>query len=219
MPNEYDVAASPCLIDWMVFDLGNVVLHQTASMPEIAGRIGAPAGLPEASLRAAYDAPRRAYDRDSDAARYWAAVAAACGAPAPDAATVADLTAIDVAMWSDTDPDILALFGELAASDIRLAVLSNAPAAMGDHVRRQPWAWGFEKIVISGEIGVVKPDVAIYRHLLGELKTPAGRVAFTDDLAENIAGAAAVGIRALLFTGAESLRVALKGLGVQLGAG
>lgn len=218
MPNAYDDIPPESLIDWMVFDLGNVILHQTASLPELARRIGAPADLTEASFRTAYNAPRRDYDQHSDAACYWAAVAAACGAPAPDATTIADLTALDVALWSRTDPDMLGLLTDLLAAGVRLAVLSNAPTAMGDHVRNQPWARPFEKIVISGEIGLLKPDVAIYRYLLDELGAPASRVAFADDLAENIAGAQTTGIQSMLFTGLAPLREGLAALGVRLGA-
>jgi FMN phosphatase YigB (HAD superfamily) len=45
------------------------------------------------------------------------------------------------------------------------------------------------------------------------LASPAGRVAFTDDLAENIAGADAAGIRGIRFRGVAALRSALRGLG------
>lgn len=234
MPHPYDPAANgadpagittpdaapdqarPEMIEWMVFDLGNVVLHQTDALPEIARRIGADPALAPAAFRDAYNAPRRDYDRHSDPARYWAAVAAAAGAPAPDPDTVADLTDLDIALWSRTDPSVLDLFGELRGVGLRLAVLSNAPVAMGDYVRRQPWARPFERIVISGEIGLIKPEPAIYRRLLRDLAAPADRVAFADDLADNIAGACAAGIRGVVFRGAGPLRAALSALGVPL---
>lgn len=200
-------------IDWMVFDLGNVVLYQTEGLPELARRIGAAPTVTPAAFRDAYNASRRAYDLHSDPARYWTTVAAASGAPVPDADTIAELTAMDVTIWSRTEPEILELFGELRDGGIRLAVLSNAPTAMGDYVRRQPWAHLFERIVISGEIGLIKPDAAIYEYLLRDLAAPAGRVAFADDLTENIAGAFAAGIRGIVFRGAGALRSALTDLG------
>jgi putative hydrolase of the HAD superfamily len=210
---------SAALIEWMVFDLGNVVLYQTDSLADIARRIGASPALTPAAFRDAYNAPRRDYDLRSDPARYWAAVAATSGAPIPDAATVEDLTALDVEMWSGTEPEILAMFGDLRSAGLRLAVLSNAPVAMGDFVRRQPWARLFERIVISGEIGHIKPDAAIYDYLLRALDAPADKVAFTDDLAENIAGARARGIRGIEFHGAAPLRSQLAALGVPIERG
>lgn len=203
-------------IEWVVFDLGNVVLYQTDGLPGLARRLGAAATITPAAFRNAYNAPRRDYDLHSDPARYWAAVAAASGAPEPDAAAAAELTAMDVEIWSRTEPAILKLFGELRGTGVRLAVLSNAPVSMGEYVRRQEWARLFDRIVISGEIGLIKPDAAIFAHLLRDLAAPAGRVAFTDDLPENVAGARAAGIRGIQFHGAGPLRSALAELGVAL---
>lgn len=218
VPPTYDEiprrSHSETLIDWMVFDLGNVVLHQRDMFPAIAKRIGADPALPTTDFRAAYDAPRHDYDLHSDPELYWSAVASSCGAPPPDATAVAELTDLDVELWSQTDPAILDLFAELRSAGIRLAVLSNAPVALGEFVRRQSWSALFEKIVISGEIGHVKPDPAIYRYLLGELGAPGPRVAFTDDLSQNIASANEAGIRGLLYRGEHELRTDLAGLGV-----
>ena len=158
-------------IEWMVFDLGNVVLYQTDGLPSLARRMGAAAAMTPAAFRDAYNAPRRDYDLHSDPVRY---------------------------------------------TGIRLAVLSNAPVSMGEYVRRQQWARLFDRIVISGEIGLIKPDAAIFAHLLRDLAAPADRVAFTDDLPENIAGAEAAGIRGIVFRGAGPLRSALAALGVPL---
>lgn len=201
----------------MVFDLGNVVLYQNDALPELARRIGADPALPPEAFRAAYNAPRDEYDLHSDANRYWGAVAARSGAAAPSAKLVAELTDIDVTLWSRTNPEIIDMFGALRDARVRLAVLSNAPIAMGQHVRRQPWAQLFERIVISGEIGLIKPDAAIYRYLLGELAAPAERVAFADDLTANIDGANAAGIRGILFHGPAALRARLVELEVPLG--
>lgn len=203
-------------IEWMVFDLGNVVLYQTDGLPSLARHMGAAAAMTPAAFRDAYNAPRRDYDLHSDPVRYWSAVAAASGAPEPDSAAAAELTAMDVQIWSRTEPAIIDLFGELRGTGIRLAVLSNAPVSMGEYVRRQQWARLFDRIVISGEIGLIKPDAAIFAHLLRDLAAPADRVAFTDDLPENIAGAEAAGIRGIVFRGAGPLRSALAALGVPL---
>lgn len=211
MPISAD-ASPDRAIDWVVFDLGGVVFRWTDALGRLAERIGAASAAEE--FRAAYSAPRSAYDRDSDAAAYWAAVAQGSGAPAPTAEDVAALTALDIEGWSHSDPEMLALIDDLHHAGVRLAVLSNAPATMGDHVRSRPWASAFDVIIMSGEIGLMKPDEEIYRYLLGTLAVPADRVAFTDDLAANIAGAAATGIRALHFTGVPTLRADLVALGV-----
>jgi HAD superfamily hydrolase (TIGR01509 family) len=59
-----------------------------------------------------------------------------------------------------------------------------------------------------------KPEPAIYRRALDILGRPAERILFIDDRAENVAGAAAAGIKAIRFEGVEALRCELTNLGV-----
>ena len=63
-------------------------------------------------------------------------------------------------------------------------------------------------------MGIRKPDPSIYRHALGILGKPADRTLFIDDRLENVAAAAALGIKAIRFTGAEALRRDLQALEV-----
>jgi putative hydrolase of the HAD superfamily len=63
-------------------------------------------------------------------------------------------------------------------------------------------------------MGLRKPDPTIYRRVLGILGKPAERSLFIDDRLENVAAAAAVGMKALRFTGADALRRDLQALEV-----
>jgi putative hydrolase of the HAD superfamily len=63
-------------------------------------------------------------------------------------------------------------------------------------------------------MGVRKPDPAIYIRALGILGKPADRSLFIDDRLENVAAAAAAGMKAIRFTGADALRRDLKTLEV-----
>ena len=72
----------------------------------------------------------------------------------------------------------------------------------------------FRRIVVSGEERLVKPDPALYRLALDRFGLEAGRTVFVDDNADNVAGAAAVGLVALHFIGEPDLRRALEGLGL-----
>jgi putative hydrolase of the HAD superfamily len=63
-------------------------------------------------------------------------------------------------------------------------------------------------------MGIRKPDPKIYRRTLGILGRPAERSLFIDDRLENIAAAAAVGMKAIRFTGADALRRDLQALEV-----
>ena len=64
----------------------------------------------------------------------------------------------------------------------------------------------FDGIVVSGEIGLIKPDARIYQHLLERFGLEAADCVFIDDSAANVAGAEAVGITGLHFQSPEKLR-------------
>jgi len=79
---------------------------------------------------------------------------------------------------------------------------------------RFPFFDWFDGIVVSGEIGMVKPDARIYRHLLGRFGLSAEDCVFIDDSATNVAGAEAVGITGLHFRSPHKLRRELARLGL-----
>lgn len=209
-------AARASALDFMVFDLGGVIFTRSQALPELAARLGAPADITPGAFRAAYAAGRNDYDRDSDAAAYWTSVARLCGAPEPTDRDIRALTSLDFEGWSHADPDVIAIVDELHRTGVRLAVLSNAPKEMVCNVRSQSWGRLFEHVVMSGALGLLKPEPAIYEYLLDELRAPADRVAFTDDLVANVAGAAGMGIHGIHFTSAAALRGELARLGVPL---
>ena len=62
----------------------------------------------------------------------------------------------------------------------------------------------FHAVVISGDVGLHKPDEAIFRLGAERLGVPPEECVFVDDLRENCAGAEAVGMTAILHRGADS---------------
>jgi putative hydrolase of the HAD superfamily len=136
---------------------------------------------------------------------YWQAVGGQAGFEV-EAAQAAALTAGDVELWNTLDPQSVALVAELAASGRRLALLSNAPVAHGAAFRSREWAAPFKHFVISGDLGVAKPDAAIWQALLERLDAPAREVLFLDDRAVNVEAAREAGIQAFVWTGADDAR-------------
>jgi len=71
-------------------------------------------------------------------------------------------------------------------------------------------------VTVSGDVGLIKPDIAIYEtHAKSFGLNPAATI-FIDDSAPNVAGAKAAGWDAVLFTGADKLRADLTARGVRL---
>ncbi|WP_163506412.1 HAD family hydrolase [Fodinicola acaciae] len=101
------------------------------------------------------------------------------------------------------DDAMVQLVRDLRAAGLRTAMLSNSWA---NHYPEDLVAELFDLSVISGEVGLRKPDSAIFQLLLERLDTPAATVAFVDDIAHNVEGAAKLGISAVLHTDAASTR-------------
>jgi putative hydrolase of the HAD superfamily len=110
----------------------------------------------------------------------------------------------------------LCILEELAASDkCRIGSLNNE--ARETHEFRVA-TFGlrnlFKYTFASCYMGIRKPDPAIYLRTLGILGNKPERSLFIDDRLENIAAAAAVGMKAIRFTGADALRQDLESLEV-----
>ena len=194
---------------WVVFDFGQVIGLRTEAVPALAARLGAP--VPE--FEAAYWAHRAEYDLVGDDLAYWRAVLGPVGI-AVDGALATELTELDEAGWLRVDPGALALIVELFEAGVPLAILSNAPGSFGRAVSAQPWAKYFRTLLFSADLGVTKPDRAIYETLLDRIDAGAADCFFTDDRQANVDGAVAAGLRAERWQGADALRPFLVEFGV-----
>jgi putative hydrolase of the HAD superfamily len=194
---------------WVVFDFGQVIGLRTEAVPSLAARLGAP--LPE--FEAGYWAHRAEYDLVGDDLGFWRATLEPSGI-AVDAALAAELTELDEAGWLRVDPGALALIVELFEAGVPLAILSNAPGSFGRAVCAQPWAKYFRTLLFSADLGVTKPDRAIYETLLDRIDAVAADCFFTDDRQANVDGAIAAGLRAQRWQSASALRPHLVEFGV-----
>ncbi len=190
----------------LILDYGNVLTHaqDQAWMDTAARRLGADV----AAFRAAYWQHRPAYDADLTAAAYWGRVLAASrpGAGALDTEDLAWLIEADIASWSVYHDEVWALAAEFRRTGGRTAFLSNSGPEIMARVRaRWPLETWFDAVIISCEVGLSKPDPRIYELCLDRLGLPAPDTLFVDDRADNIEGAARVGLRTLQFEGPDAL--------------
>jgi glucose-1-phosphatase len=72
----------------------------------------------------------------------------------------------------------------------------------------------FREMYLSSTIGLLKPDAAAYDHVVRAIGSPAQRIVFFDDLADNIAGARAYGLTAVHVKSSEDVAQALAALGI-----
>ena len=97
---------------------------------------------------------------------------------------------------------MLDLVGDLRAAGVRTGMLTNNAKEMRPHWWPvADWPALFDDIVDSHEVGIRKPNPAIYALALARLGVSAERSVFLDDLAANVEGAAAVGLPAIQVLG------------------
>lgn len=72
----------------------------------------------------------------------------------------------------------------------------------------------FEGAVVSAEIGILKPDPAIFRHAVETYNLRAEETVFFDDVTANLQGARTIGMEARLFTTPSRCVADLKALGL-----
>jgi putative hydrolase of the HAD superfamily len=142
---------------------------------------------------------------------YWAAVGRDLGMEfAP--AQVQRLWAIDFRSWISVEPGSIDVLHDLHEGGTRTALLSNAGFDFGEPFRRAPFARYFERVFVSAELGMIKPDPEIYRHVARELGIEPAAMVFVDNKKVNVDGAVSVGATGHVFTGVAELRAFLASL-------
>lgn len=91
----------------------------------------------------------------------------------------------------DPHPPIARAVRLAKAAGIATALLSNS---WGNEYPREGWDEMFDAVVISGEVGLRKPEPAIYRLAAQRIGLDPEQCVFVDDLAPNVRGAVDVGM-------------------------
>jgi len=120
-------------------------------------------------------------------------------------------------MFSELAPDeaMLAALRAARAAGIRTGLISNSMGA--GRYDRDTFPELFDGVVISGEVGLHKPQPEIFRLGCERVGLEAEECVFVDDLRENCEGAEAVGMTAVLHRGAATTVPELERLlGVEL---
>ena len=111
-------------------------------------------------------------------------------------------------------PGTADLIRSVKEANNNLYVLSNMQFASIDYLQKKHDIWDlFDGIVISCHINKVKPERAIYEHLLEEHQLQAHETVFIDDMNENLTAAAKLGIRTIRFIDPDQCRQELQILG------
>jgi putative hydrolase of the HAD superfamily len=200
----------------VIFDYGRVL--STSEDPVAKEKMIALSGLDEATLFRSYWRFRHEYDLGQlNGITYWSRVAEDAGVSFSPK-QIEDLIETDVVMWTSLNEEMLAWVVALQEAGFPTAILSNMGAEMLCYMRQEfGWLSHFQHHTWSCELGIGKPDPAIYTHTCEKLGVRPEHTLFLDDKPENIEAAAQVGLQAVLFTSIEQLRLDLAERGLQEG--
>ena len=203
---------SPGSADALLFDLGRVVLDIDFSKA-IACWAGHAGCQPEAIIaRYVRDEAYRLHEMgkisDED---YFASLRSSLRIGISDAQFLEGWNAI----FAGEMPDIAELLPR-AARQMPLYAFSNTNHPHVTYFSKQyaDLLGHFRELYLSSSIGLRKPDAEAFDHVVAAIGVPAERIVFFDDLAENIEGARARGLKAVHVTSPRDVANALEALGI-----
>ena len=121
--------------------------------------------------------------------------------------------------WHETLPgaieDTVSILETLDAKEVPLYAITNFNGPkFRETQKRFDFLNRFRDIVVSGEVGMLKPDADIFEHFLARNKLAAADCVFIDDSRANVASAARLGFEAIHFESARQLRQVLEHRGL-----
>jgi 2-haloacid dehalogenase len=200
-------------IDHIVFDIGKVLIHYDPNLP--FSRI-----IPDAEERKWFfqNICTHDWNLEQDRGRTWEEAEALLIAEYPDREE--HIRAFRK-HWHEMVPHAydgsVALMLELIDKGHDVTMLTNFAADTFVEARRIfPFLNATRGVTVSGEIGLIKPDVTIYERHAKDFGLVPEKSIFIDDTMINVEGARAAGWKAVQFTDAETLRKDLIAYGVEI---
>jgi 2-haloacid dehalogenase len=200
-------------IDHIVFDIGKVLIHYDPDIP--FSRI-----IPDATERQWFfdNVCTHDWNIEQDRGRTWADAEALLIETHPDREEhIRAFRKHWHEMVSHSYDDSVAIMEGLIAEGRDVTMLTNfASDTFREAQVRFPFLTKPRGVTVSGDIGLIKPDIAIYEAHTESFGLNPATTIFIDDSAPNIEGAKRAGWDAVLFTGAEQLRADLAERGVRV---
>lgn len=160
-------------VDWVVFDLGETLVDESANWQRWADFLGLPHATFSVAITDAIAAGRQhtevfAQFRPDVAFEALQREKAAAGFP-----------------WNITDndlyPDALPTLQHLRAKGYRLAVMANQPIEALPFMQTLP----VDLVATSAEWGLVKPEPAFFQRVVATVGAEPGRIAYVGDRVDN----------------------------------
>ena len=190
------------------FDLGGVILRTEYQAPreQLAERLNM---TYEDINKIVFESEtaRKASLGEVSVDEHWRAVMRRLRLPASEAETIrAEFFAGDV-----IDRDLLNFIRSLRPR-YKTGVISNAWGDLRDYIVKHQFDDAFDTLIISAEIGMMKPQPEIYQLALKQARVEANEAAFVDDTPKNVEAANTLGMHGIVFRDPAQVEENLKAL-------
>lgn len=196
-------------VEAVVFDYGGVLVRTEDRRPR--NDLAACLGMTYDELSALiFDSQSaiQAMKGEITADAHWDAVQKSLGLPD------AEIEQVRTKFWAGDvlDENLVNLLRDLRPR-YSTVLLSNAWDDLRQMIE-EVWQIGdaFDRLVISAEIGLVKPDLEIFQWLISQLGIEPAKAVFVDDFLHNVEGARAAGLLAIHFQSADQVLGELQAL-------
>jgi 2-haloacid dehalogenase len=195
----------------IVFDIGKVLIHYDPDIP--FSRL-----IPDVDERRWFfdNVCTSAWNLEQDRGRTWEEAEALLIAEHPGhAENIRNFRR----HWHEMAPhayeDSVELLEGLIEEGRDVTLLTNwASDTFRESRKRFPFLEKPRGVTVSGDIGLIKPDRAIYDHHVASFGLDPAASLFIDDSQKNVDGAKAAGWQSVLFTDARTLKEDLERLGI-----
>jgi len=190
------------------FDLGGVIMRTEYQAPreQLAERLNM---TYEDISKIVFESEtsRQASLGEISVEEHWRAITRKLRLPAARAESVrTEFFAGDV-----IDRDLLTFIRSLRPR-IKIGAISNAWGDMRNYIIKNQFDDVFDELILSAEVGMMKPQPEIYQLALKQAQVQAQEAAFVDDTPRNVEAANALGLHGILFRDSAQVRENLKAL-------
>ncbi|MFH0954822.1 MAG: HAD family phosphatase [Candidatus Micrarchaeota archaeon] len=121
-----------------------------------------------------------------------------------------------IGLWTTSwkpEPEMIGLVNRLKKK-YRLGMLSNSDPVNFPNYAKKGWIRPFEVLVLSHELGMLKPEKEIYLHAIRKTGFDAKEILFIDDQKPCLKTAEELGMKTILFRSLKQLKKDLAKLGI-----
>ena len=195
----------------IVFDIGKVLLHYDPDLP--FSRL-----IPDANERRWFfdNVCTGAWNVEQDRGRTWEEAEALLIAEHPaHEENIRNFRRCWHEMVPHAYDDSVAIMEGLIDAGCDVTMLTNFASDTYQEARKRfPFLDRPRGVTVSGDVRLIKPDPAIYRHHAASFGLDPAASLFIDDSPKNVEGAKSAGWQAVHFTDAKTLKADLARLGV-----